>query len=87
MWYKANNAVLDVIELDIVDPDAEGDCMILDIDEGFRGQIVSCDEKYAVSITYLHCFDIVSLLKCFSICTRAIIHIFSIEFYNTPILK
>ena len=54
------------MELNIVDPDAEGDCMILDIDQDFRAQIVSCDDKYAVSII-LVVFDISSLLKCFSI--------------------
>ena len=49
VWYKANNEKLNDVEVEIVDPTAEGDCMILDVDQGFRGRIVSCDETYAVS--------------------------------------
>ena len=49
VWYKANNEKLYEVELDVVDTTAEGDCMVLDVDQGFRGRIVSCDETYAVS--------------------------------------
>ena len=49
VWYKSNNEKLNDVEVEIVDPTAEGDCMILDVDQGFRGRIVSCDETYAVS--------------------------------------
>ena len=53
VWYKSNNEKLNDVEVEIVDPTADGDCMILDVDQGFRGKIVSCDETYAVSNIFL----------------------------------
>ena len=49
VWYKSNKEKLSPVDLDIIDKTAEGDCMIIDTTQGFRGKIVSCTESYPVS--------------------------------------